>query len=408
MTTITSPPVDVAENPKLSLSSTAIPEFRRKPLLQQIWLARKSYLLILPFFILFFVFVMLPVGMSGYLSLHDYRGTPTKPPESVGFDNFVELLSLTIVQQPRATDEETGEYLYECGKDDDILESAVGEYTSQGVTCEPQYVRMRDVLGKNEQIDKSYKDIAVIQFDENTRYVIGATDARFWKAMTNTFTYVAWVVPLGVFFGLSLALVLQKNTLINLVFRTLFFLPSVTSTIAVSVVWRWIFNSENYGLINGYIDNNITFLADPNWTMPILVFMAVWGGMGYTMILFLAGLQAIPQSLYEAAQIDGATPLKSLMYITIPLLRPTLLYVVVTGMITSFQVFDSVYVVFRSVENIGGVLDSGLTVVPYLFDTGFGDNIQMGDASAIAWVLFGIIFVLTLFNLRIGRANVAD
>ncbi|MDX2079016.1 MAG: sugar ABC transporter permease [bacterium] len=399
MTTRIDTPPEKIPLSALGSGASAFPISNKKTIFQRIWEARTSYILLLPFIILFSTFILLPVGISGYLSLTDYRGSPTKGPEYVGFENFQDLLGLQIARQTQATDEDTGELLFECGEEEDVLASAVSGFTSTGIACVPQYTRSRDLL------EKGYGDIGVVEVSEGNRFIIGATDKRFWKAMVNTITYVMWVVPLGVVLGLSLALILQKNTLINLIFRIIFFLPSVTSTIAIAVVWRWIFNSENYGLINGYIENNITFLADQNWTMPILVLMAVWGGMGYTMILFLAGLQSIPASLYEAAQIDGATPFKSLMYITIPLLRPTLLYVVVTGTITAFQVFDSVYVVFRSVERIGGVLDSGLTVVPYLYDTGFGDTFQMGDASAIAWVLFAIIFLLTMVNLRLGRVE---
>jgi multiple sugar transport system permease protein len=124
------------------------------------------------------------------------------------------------------------------------------------------------------------------------------------------------------------------------------------------------------------------------------------------MILFLAGLQNINPELYEVAAIDGAGPWQNFRKITLPLLRPTTLYVVITSIIGGFQVFEAVYILFAGSEGMGGVLDSGLTVVPYLYDSGFR-LFQMGYASAIAWILFAIIFVLTLINLRVGRANEA-
>lgn len=233
-------------------------------------------------------------------------------------------------------------------------------------------------------------------------------DGRFHKAIVNTLSYVALVVSLTTVLGLSLALVFRKSNPFNNVIRTLFFLPSVTSSIALGLLWRWIFTGEAYGLANTFRDflnlPSVTFLANPNWTLPVLVIMAVWGGMGYTMILFLAGLNAIPPELHEAAAIDGASVRQRFWAITLPLLRPTMLFVVVTGMIGAFQVFDAVYIVFRSVESIGGVLDSGLMIVPYLYDRGF-NRFQLGYASAIAWVLFMIIFLITLVNLRVGRTS---
>ena len=237
-------------------------------------------------------------------------------------------------------------------------------------------------------------------------YMRLAEDARFITALGNTTTYVLLVVTLNTSIGLLLALSLRRQTVVNQICRVLFFLPAVTSAVAMNVLWRWIFSGEDYGLgntIRGFLGlPPVTFLADTSWTMPILVLMALWGGLGFTMILFLAGLQSIPASLHEAAAIDGASERQRFWYITLPLLRPTLLYVVITGLVTAFQVFEAVYIVFRSVESIGGVLDSGLMLVPYLYDRGF-NRFDLGYASAIAWVLFAIIFVLTLANLYVGR-----
>lgn len=236
-------------------------------------------------------------------------------------------------------------------------------------------------------------------------------DQRFIKALTNSLRYVFSVVSLNTLFALTLAVLLERPTPLNQFLRVIFFLPSVTSSVALNVLWRWVFIGEDYGLVNSILlrlgSSTITFLADPHWTMPILVIMAVWGGMGYAMVIFLAGLQAIPPELHEAAAIDGANERQRFWCITLPLLRPVLLYVLITGMISAFQVFEAVYIVFRSVESIGGVLDSGLTLVPYLYYQGF-QRFKMGYASAIAWVLFVLIFALTLINLRVGRASEAD
>ncbi len=249
------------------------------------------------------------------------------------------------------------------------------------------------------------------QFVGLNNYARLLQDARFIKALSNSLCYVFFAVSLNTIFALTLAVLLERTTPLNQILRVVFFLPSVTSSIALNVLWRWAFIGEDYGLMNSVLlrlgRSTITFLADPHWTMPILVIMAVWGGMGYVMVIFLAGLQAIPSEMHEAAAIDGAAEWQRFWRITLPLLRPTFLYVLITSMISAFQVFEAVYIVFRSVESIGGVLDSGLTLVPYLYYQGF-QRFKMGYASALAWVLFALIFVLTLINLWVGRAGEAD
>jgi multiple sugar transport system permease protein len=262
-------------------------------------------------------------------------------------------------------------------------------------------MRPRDVL------PNGYSEYDRFSF-RGTTYVIGATDPRFWKAMYNTVLYTLGAVFFSTFGGLTLALFLQKQTRLNMTLRVVFFLPAVTSGIAITAVWKWIFASQNFGLVNTVFKffgwQQVTFLADVDWTMRILIWLALWGGMGFPMILFLAGLKNIPQELYEAAAIDGASVPQRFRHITIPLLRPTFLYVVVMGIIGAFQVFDVVYIVFSTTETIGGVLDSALTVVAYLYDTGF-NMFRLGYAASIAWVLFAVIFVMTMISLRLGRVN---
>ncbi len=234
------------------------------------------------------------------------------------------------------------------------------------------------------------------------------SEPRFYKALRNTAVYTAWAVILSNILGLCLALAFRANNAFNYVLRTLLFLPSVTSTIAISVLWVWIFSGERYGLVNGVRTSfdlaRISFLADPQWTIPVITLMAVWGGMGGSMVLFLAGLNAVPGELSESAAIDGATRAQRFWRITFPLLRPTMLYVVITGIIGAFQIFDTAYILFGSVQGIGGVLDSGLFLVPYLYEQGF-TFFSLGYASAVAWVLFIIIFAITAINLVAGRAN---
>lgn len=233
-------------------------------------------------------------------------------------------------------------------------------------------------------------------------------DARFYKALGNTAIYTLWAVLLSNILGLALAITFRASNAFNYVMRTLLFLPSVTSTIAVSVLWLWIFAGEGYGLVNGVRESlglaRMSFLANPSLTIPVIVLMSVWGGMGGSMVLFLAGLNAVPGELFEASAIDGATKQQRFWRITFPLLRPTILFVVITGIIGAFQIFDTAYILFGSTEGIGGILDSALFLVPYLYEQGF-TFFSLGYASAVAWVLFIIVFIITGINLLIGKVT---
>lgn len=233
-------------------------------------------------------------------------------------------------------------------------------------------------------------------------------DDRFHKALANTALYVVGAVILGMIASLSLALSLQEDTRSNRVLRVIFFLPSVTSGIAVVLVWGWVFRGDGVGLLNAMLSvfgvNPIEWLATTWMAIPILVFMSIWGGAGFGMILFLAGLNSIPAMYYEAAVIDGAGPRERFRYITLPLLRPVMVYVAITGIIGAFQIFEGVYLLFpTSVGSIGGLRDMALMIVPYLYDAGF-NKFRLGYASAIAWVLFGIIFLVSMINLKLTRS----
>lgn len=251
-----------------------------------------------------------------------------------------------------------------------------------------------------------YSGVKAAQFNGIDNYTRMIGDERFVKALTNTATYVLAIVILNSAAGLGLAMAFRAPTIVNQICRAMFFLPAVTSTVAVSILWRIIFTSEDFGLANSILhlfgQPSISFFSKQEWTLPIIVLVTLWGGVGSTMIIFLAGLQSIPHDLIEAAAIDGAQSGQRFWYITLPLLRPTTLYVVITGMIGAFQIFDVVYLMYPAVGNVGGPLDSALFIVPYLYDRGF-NRFQLGYASSIAWVLFIIIFILTLINLRLGR-----
>lgn len=233
-------------------------------------------------------------------------------------------------------------------------------------------------------------------------------DDRFHKALSNTALYVIGAVILGMIASLSLALSLQEDSRANRVLRVIFFLPSVTSGIAVVLVWGWVFRGDGVGLLNAMLSKvgvqPIEWLATTWMAIPILIFMSIWGGAGFGMVLFLAGLNSIPAMYYEAAVIDGAGPRQRFRYITLPLLRPVMVYVAITGIIGAFQIFEGVYLLFpTSVGSIGGLRDMALMIVPYLYDSGF-NKFRLGYASAIAWVLFAIIFIVSMINLKLTRS----
>lgn len=234
-------------------------------------------------------------------------------------------------------------------------------------------------------------------------------DPLFWKAVFNTMVYVIGVVPIGICLSLILAVAIDQKIKFKNFFKSVFFLPTVTAIVAVSVIWKWLYAGEKYGLLNYAIMklgfHPIDWLSSPGWTLPSIMIMSVWAGVGYNMILFLAGLQTIPHVMYEAAEIDGAGFWKKFFHITLPLLKPTIVFVSMMSFIFSFQVFEQVYIMTGAQGGIGGVLNSALTIVAYLYDKGF-QKFQMGYASALAYIIFFWIFVLTMINKRLMRTNV--
>lgn len=228
----------------------------------------------------------------------------------------------------------------------------------------------------------------------NYRFLAG--DTRFWRAMRNSGYYTLLSVPLGMAISLVIALVMNQKLRGVYLFRTLFFMPVISSWVAVSVVWITLLD-PNVGLLNYILKlaglPAINWLGDPRWAMFSIVLIAIWKGAGFNMVIWLAGLQAVPQELYEAAAIDGANRWQSFWRITLPLLAPTTFFMAITGVIGSFQVFSPIYVITK-----GGPLDSTDVVVFRIFQRAF-QEFKMGYASAQAWVLFAVIFLLTLLQL---------
>ena len=223
----------------------------------------------------------------------------------------------------------------------------------------------------------------------------------FWKAMWNTTYFVVVGVPLSIAVSLAAALLLDSGLArAKAFFRTALFAPVVTTLVAVAVIWRYLFHTS-YGLVNWTLGHigiaPIDWLGDPRWAMPTIIGFAVWKNFGYNMVILLAGLQAIPRELYEAARIDGASPWRQILHITLPSLGPVLLVVSVITVSGYFQLFAEPYVMTR-----GDPLQSTVSVLYFMFEEGF-KWWNLGRASAVAFMLFLVILGATTLLLRAGR-----
>jgi multiple sugar transport system permease protein len=226
-------------------------------------------------------------------------------------------------------------------------------------------------------------------------------DDRFLMALRNTAFYTVVSVPLGTVLAIALALALNQAIAGISWIRTMYFLPLVTSAIAVGLVWAWIYSPTN-GLLNQALGAvglpAQKWISDPLWAMPSIIAMSVWQGLPASTIIFLAGLQGIPVSLYDAASVDGAGRWSRLRYVTLPLLTPSLFFTGILNLIGSFQVFDQVFVLSHPGKPTGATI----TLVYFIYENGFR-NFKMGYASAASWVLFVIVAVLTAVYFRSQR-----
>ena len=229
------------------------------------------------------------------------------------------------------------------------------------------------------------------------------SDGKFWKALANTFYFVVVGVPLTLAIGLLIASALSRGiTRFRTAFRVGYYLPVITSIVAIAVVWRFLLNPD-IGLINVLLKdigiNGPDWLANKTLAMPSIIAMAVWRNLGFAMVVFIAGLQAIPAVLYEAASIDGAGRWQSFRYVTLPMLRPTILFMLVITTIGYLQLFEEPFVMTD-----GGPLDATLSVTMYMYQQGF-EFFKQGYASAIAYVLFVIVAVIAFLQFRFLRED---
>lgn len=228
----------------------------------------------------------------------------------------------------------------------------------------------------------------------------------FIKAIYNTLYYVILSVPTTITLALAIALLLNSNIKLRAFFRTAYFIPFVTSVVAISLVWRWIFD-DAYGLLNYLLSflriNKIAWLKDERWTIPTIAIVSIWKTVGYDAVILLAGLQNIDKSYYEAAQVDGATTWDRFIHITWPLLSPTTFFLLIVSLISSFKVFTEIYVLYSGLP--GPYNNSGMTMVYYVFDRFYVQQ-RMGLACAAAYVLFAIILIFTGLQFWLSRKTV--
>lgn len=234
-----------------------------------------------------------------------------------------------------------------------------------------------------------------IQFVGLENYKDLFSEQLFYKLLKNTVVYAVSVSILGVIIPLVLAAILNSKIRGSEFYKTAYFLPFITPMIVIGIVWEWIFD-PNIGVLNNILNLHINWLYDVHYAMPALIIVSVWKLIGYNMVIFLSALSGISQSLFEAAKIDGATPVQTFKNVTVPMLSPTIFFVVIITAISSFQVFDLIYLMTQ-----GGPLDSTNVLVYAIYKNAF-EYFNVGKASAIAYVLFTIILVLTLvqWNLR--------
>jgi multiple sugar transport system permease protein len=228
-----------------------------------------------------------------------------------------------------------------------------------------------------------------IQFVGLDNYKEIFSEALFFKIFWNTVVFAISTSVLGVIIPLILACILNSKIRGSEFYKTAYFLPFITPMIVIGVVWEWIFD-PNIGLLNHILHLHINWLYDTHFAMPALIIVSVWKLIGYNMVIFLSSLSGISQSMFEAAIIDGATPFQTFKNVTIPLLSPSIFFVVIITAISSFQVFDLIYLMTQ-----GGPLDSTNVLVYAIYKNAF-EYFNVGKASAIAYVLFFIILVLTL------------
>lgn len=335
--------------------------FGETPFEREAW---QGWLLLAPNIIWFVLFLAGPLLLSLYLSFTD--SSVGRIPSVIGFENYAEILTLQL-----------------------------------------QTTQDTEMFAQNT-LDFGFAVLADFQVG-GTRYILGAKDVLFWISMRNTLLFCLMLLPLAILPALGMSLVLNSRLPGVKFFRAVYFLPSVAAVVGTALIWRWLYQPTE-GFINYSIrsvaaflnvaDPNIGWLSDASVVLLSVVILAAWQVVGYNTVLFLAGLQGIPKVLYEAAQIDGASRWQQFTNVTLPMLAPTTFFVIITTMVNALKVFNEPYALFPSRP----IPENATTAVYYLYQKGFPEG-NFGYSSAIAWLLFLVIFGFTLVQFRANRAE---
>jgi multiple sugar transport system permease protein len=346
-----------------------------------------AYLFLTPFLLIYILFVIYPVVQALYMSFFDWDLLAQDTRQFISFDNYVNMLS---------------------GRDLVWSISSLWATRLVGLLLALGYV----VRGWRQQSIKRSSAviitvIAIVFFGgllgihpnpDGGRWY----DAQFWNSLGNTIKFVLLSTPLIVAIGLLMAVALNNSRRITAVFRTVFFAPYVFSVAGLTLIWGFLLNPQS-GILAASLEfigiEPIPWLTDPNLALPAIVVTTLWWTVGFNMVLFLAGLQDIDPTLYEAADIDGANTLEKFWNITVPGLQRTLLLVIVLQIIASFQIFGQVFIMTR-----GGPGGATRVLIQHIYESGFRD-FDLGYASAISIFLFAVMFVVSYFQFQIGDEN---
>ncbi|HCT76623.1 MAG TPA: ABC transporter permease [Micromonosporaceae bacterium] len=329
-----------------------------------------------PAILLLLTFLVIPICLAFWLAFTNARLVSPAAPQWTGEQNFERLLGIRVLDQQAVPDPQTGEPVF----------PSVREFTRQG-SGYPQYESKSVLLTLN---------------DGDRRSVVLTGDPAFWKSLRNTLAFALVVVPVQGGLGLALALLVNRPVRGVNLFRTIYFMPVVTSLVVVSILWRFLYQSD--GLVNSMLGvltfgswDAVRWLDEPGTALGAIMLMSVWQGVGFHMVIWLAGLQTIPGYLYEAAAIDGASASQRFRHVTLPGLRPTLIFVVVTITLAALGLFVQVDVMTQ-----GGPLDATTTVVFHAVRKGFREQ-EIGYAAAISLVFFFLVLAIAQIQRRLIR-----
>lgn len=335
---------------------------------------RLAYLLLLPTFVVLIVVALYPLGLVFVTSFTDRTFASPREPNYVGLNNYTQLLGMTIRELPPLIDEETGLQ---------IVDPKTGG---------PLYERPLRVLPREP---RRYREVTQFSLF-GKRYVLGATDPDFIKAVWDTLVFTVVSVLLETILGLGIALVVNSPFKGRGVMRAAMLVPWAVITVVSARMWQWMLAPTRVGVINvifqmlGLGDGNIAFLTQPEWQLPSIIMVDVWKTTPFMALLLLAGLQLIPDELYEAARVDGAGPMRQFISITMPLLRPTMAVALVFRTLDALRVFDVFQVMLAQ---------SRYSMASYNYYQLIG-NRAMGKASAIGVIMFIFIFIFAVLYIR--------